>query len=104
MSSDDIEERLAELEAAREQTREKLIQSESVIDSIDRKIDKIKHRQIERLKADDRVDDALVDQLVTETPINVEETQTSTSIPDAYVEIIVQHDGTSEERVHEKES
>jgi hypothetical protein len=104
MSSDDIEERLAELEAAREQTREKLIQSESIIDSIDRKIDKLKHRQIARMKADDRIDDVLVDQLATEIPINLEETQTSTSIPDAYVEIIVQNDGTSEETVREKDS
>jgi hypothetical protein len=104
MCPDDIEDRLAELEAARELTREKLNQSESVIDAIDEKIDSLKHRQIERLKADERVDDVLVQQLTTDKPVNLEDTQTGSVVPDAYVEIIVQHDGTSKERVHQQDS
>ena len=59
----EIEEQLKEMEARRKLLKEQLSKSQATLNAVDEKITDFKRRQEARLTTDDRVDNAVVDQL-----------------------------------------
>lgn len=61
--TDDLEAKLKKLQEAHDQLKDQLAESLAVLSTIDTTIDGMKLRQAERMRADERVDDAIIDQV-----------------------------------------
>lgn len=97
--SDDIARRLQELDALRLRLATKIAESGEILQAIEGKIDDLKSRQDTRMRADDRLDNEVVDRISDRLhlPSKAERTNRSDS---SYVHIRVHGDGsTTEETV-----
>lgn len=75
---------------------EQLTESESVIEAIEEKIDDLQRRQVERMRADERIDNKLVDQVQQGSETDTAKKREATTRT-GFVEILVKEDGTREE-------
>ena len=99
---DDITRRLEELDALRLRLATKIAESGEILEAIEGKIDDLKSRQDTRMRADDRLDNDVVDRISDglHSPNKAERTNRSDS---SYVHIRVNNDGsTTEETLDRK--
>lgn len=95
MEPNEIQKKLAELQKARERMLKDLNESEAVIEAIEDKIGDLQRRQLERMSADHRIDNRIVDQVRQGSETGNRKRQAIQK--GGFIEIIMNPDGTKDE-------
>lgn len=93
-----IEKQLRDAQDQRERLLEQLRESEAVIDSIETRLAEVTKSQEARLRADDRVDNALLDQVQNKKNTKTEGVAKPLKA-DSWYEIVVDEEGNKNERL-----